>query len=56
MSADGVLEPLWSCSPVLPMSLIDLMTADDNELEDVEEEEGECDVDFDAFFESDDEF
>lgn len=56
MSADGVLEPLWSCSPVLPMSLIDLMTADDHELKDVEEEEGERDVDFDAFFESDDEF
>ena len=28
----GMLEPLWSCSPVLPTSLVDLLeTMDDQE-------------------------
>lgn len=53
---DGVLEPVWSCSPILPMSLVDLLDAGDREEEEEEEEEEEQEVEFDAFVESDDEF
>ena len=44
---EGVLEPVWSCSPVLPPSLIDL-------LEEVEEEEEGQEVDYEELL-SDDE-
>jgi hypothetical protein len=38
---EGVLEPLWSCGPVLPMSLVDLLdTTDHEEEEDDDEEDG----------------
>ena len=35
---DGVLEPVRSCNPVLPNSLVDLLDTGDHE-EEVEEEE-----------------
>ena len=54
---DGVMEPVWSCTPILPMSLVDLLDAGDREEEEEEEnEEEEEKVGFDAFVESDDKF
>ena len=53
---DGVLEPVWSCTPILPMSLVDLLGAGDREEEEEENEEEEEEVGFDAFVESDGEF
>ena len=44
---EGVLGPVWCCSPVLQTSLVDLLDTGDCE----EEEEG---FDFDGFIESDD--
>ena len=38
---DRVLEPVWSCGPVLPNSLVDLLDTGDRENEEVEEEENE---------------
>jgi hypothetical protein len=42
----GVLEPVWSCSPVLSTSLVDLLDTGDR-VEEEEEEEDE--FDFDGF-------
>ena len=54
----GVLEPLWSCVPVLPTSLVDLLDTghreEEDEVEDEDEEEDD-EFDFDSFIESDDE-
>ena len=36
---DGVSEPVWSCSPVLPSSLVDLLATGDCEEGEEEEEE-----------------
>ena len=47
---DGVLEPVWSCRPVLPNSLVDLLDTGDRE---EEEDEKEDEADFDDFSESD---
>ena len=55
-SDEGVLEPLWSCSPVLPTSLVDLLDTGNHEQEEEEEEEEEEELDFDSFIESDDEY
>ena len=41
---DGLLEPVWSCGPVLPNSLIDLLNTGDSE--EVDEEEFDFDDDF----------
>ena len=51
-SEEGFLEPVWSRSPILPPSLIDLLenVADEEE----EEIEDELDVDFDEFLHDDD--
>ena len=38
---DGVLEPVWSCGPVLPNSLVDLLDTGDRDEEEQEEEENE---------------
>jgi len=51
-TTEGVLEPVWSCGPVLPTSLVDILHTVD-----CEEEEGEV-FDFDSCIEhvdSDDE-
>lgn len=37
-TAHGVLEPIWSCGPILPPSLTDLLETVDDEAEEVEEE------------------
>ena len=37
-TAEEMLEPVWSCGPVLPMSLVDISHTVDRE---EEEEEGE---------------
>ena len=44
---DGVLEPVCSCGPVLPNSLVDILDTGDREEEEEEEE-----FDFDDFSES----
>ena len=36
-----MLEPVWSCGPVLPNSLVDLLDNDDGEEEEEEAEENE---------------
>ena len=36
---DGVLESMWSCGPVLPNSLFDILDTSGREEEDEEEEE-----------------
>ncbi|KAK2189067.1 hypothetical protein NP493_115g02000 [Ridgeia piscesae] len=38
---DGVLEPVWSCGPVLPNSLVDLLDTGDREEEEEEEDNEE---------------
>uniref|UniRef100_UPI00358F4B42 putative helicase MOV-10 n=1 Tax=Myxine glutinosa TaxID=7769 RepID=UPI00358F4B42 len=51
---DGLLEPVWSCGPVLPASLVDLLycidpeevDSKDEDSKDEEEEEDEFDTDF----------
>ncbi|KAK3700755.1 hypothetical protein QZH41_010937 [Actinostola sp. cb2023] len=48
---EGLLEPVWSCGPILPLSLIDLL---EKTAEDVDEEGDEQDVDYDEFFSDDD--
>jgi len=40
---DLVLEPVWSCDPVLPNSLVDLLDTGDHEVEEEDE------FDFDDF-------
>ena len=42
----GCLEPVWSCGPILPLSLIDLMDSPTIE-EENEEDEDEMDIDYD---------
>ncbi|KAK1891029.1 Arginine--tRNA ligase [Dissostichus eleginoides] len=43
MRTDGVLRPGWSCGPVLPTSLVDLLDTTEREQEDEEEEEFDSD-------------
>ena len=38
---EGVLEPVWSCGPILPPSLVDLLEKTAEEMEDVADEEGQ---------------
>ena len=40
-----MLEPVWSCGPVLPNSLVDLLDTGDRD-EEEEEEENEDEFDF----------
>ena len=47
-----MLESVWSCTPVLPNSLVDLLEASDLE-EEEEEEENDDEFDFNNFSESD---
>ncbi len=49
---DGILEPLWSSSPVLPSSLVDLLEKCDSD-EEMEDEDDE--LDYDSFTDSDNE-
>ena len=56
---EGVLEPVWSCGPIMPTSLVDLLVTCDREV--VEEEEEERDdeemdnIELDDLTDSDDE-
>jgi len=45
-----VLEAVWSCGPVLPNPLVDLLDTDDREEEEKEEEEHKDEFNFDDFF------
>ena len=38
---EGVLEPVWSCGPILPPSLVDLLEKTAEEMEDVADEEAQ---------------
>ena len=49
----GLRMECWSCGPMLPNSLVDLLDTGDREEE--KEEENEDELDFDDFSESDDE-
>ena len=40
-TGDGALEPVWSCGPVLPNSLADLLDSDDSDEDEEEEEEND---------------
>jgi len=51
---EGVLEPVWSCGPVLPPSLIDLLEQTAEEAEKVAKEEEEQEIDYEELH-SDDE-
>ena len=42
---EGILEPVWSCGPILPPSLIDWVEKTVEEVEEEEEEEEEIDYD-----------
>ena len=53
---DVVLEPVWSCGPGLPNSLVDILDIDDREEEAQEENEDEDELDFDDLCESDDDW
>ena len=44
-NTEGVLEPVWSCGPVLPTSLVDILHTIDHEEDGNEEEE----FDYDSF-------
>ena len=46
---EGILEPVWSCGPILPPSLIDLLEKTAEEVEEGEEEE-EHEIDYDELF------
>ena len=52
---EGVLEPVWSCGPVLPASLVDLLDTGDSAGSDEELEYEDVDLDFDDPIDSDDE-
>ena len=52
----GVLEPLWSHEPVLPVSLVDILDSINQEEGDEEESEQEELVDIEIFEESDEEW
>ena len=43
---EAVLEPVCSCGPGLPNSLIDLLDTDDREEEEEEKEENQNELDF----------
>ena len=48
-----MLESVWSCGPVLPNSLVELLDTGNREEEEDEEEGKEDEFDFDDFSESD---
>lgn len=47
---EGLLEPMWSCGPILPPSLVDLLDNTNEGLHEDEEEEREEEIDFDELF------
>lgn len=51
---EGILEPVWSCGPILPPSLIDLLQNTAEEVDEDEEEEEEQDLDYDELLNDDD--
>lgn len=44
-TADGILEPMWSCGSILPPSLVDLVDKTVREVEETEEYVDEEDID-----------
>ena len=51
---EGSLEPVWSCGPILPSSLIDLLEKTAEEVEESEEEEEEQEIDYEELLNDDD--
>ena len=51
---EGALEPLWSCAPIMPTSLVDLLVSCEREVEKENEDEEMDDIDLDGFIDSDD--
>ena len=52
-TSDESLVPLWSCGPILPPSLVDLIPDTAQELDDTADDD-EQDIDYDELFEYDD--
>ena len=50
---EGILEPVWSCGPILPPSLIDLLEETVQEIENHNEDEDEDDLDYEELFNDD---
>ena len=51
---EGILEPLWSCGPILPPPLIDLIEKTAEEADEEDEQEEEEDIDYEDLFEDSD--
>ena len=52
---EGALEPVSSCGPIMPTSLVDLLVSFEREVEDEERADEEIDdIDLDGFIDSDD--
>ena len=49
----GILEPVWSCGPILPLSLINLLPKTVEEMEEAGAEEQEQEIDFDEVLDDD---
>ena len=52
-TGDGSLVPLWSCGPILPPSLVDLIPDTARELDDTDDDD-EQEIDYDELFEDED--
>ena len=50
---EGILEPVWSCGPILPLSLIDLLEKTAQEVAEDEEAEEEQEIDYDELLNDD---
>ena len=49
-TGDGSLVPLWSCGPILPPSLVDLIPDTAREIDDTDDDD-EQEIDYDELFE-----
>ena len=50
----GILEPVWSCGPILPLSLIKLLPKTSEEMEGAGAEGQEHEIDYDEVLDDDD--
>ena len=57
LTVEGLLEPVWSCCPVLPPSLVDLLGTDSDDEVDSDDSgdgDGDDDLDFQDFLGNED--
>jgi hypothetical protein len=50
---EGILEPVWSCGPILPHSLVDLLEKAIEEVEETDEQDQEEEIDYDELIDDD---